>query len=116
MGAHGWAVHTADLVARYGNNRSAFARAVGVSPQRVSQWLKGEVPSVRHVRAVARATDYSLPYLLAVAYDIPMAEFAAAVGDLIASDPLLDAQARAALAAQYQMLRELSQRRGHSPT
>ena len=42
--------------------------------------MAGARPSSEHLRMVARVTEHSLPYLMSVAFDIPIEEMADGVG------------------------------------
>jgi len=46
----------------------------------VGRWLLGAEPKPEQVRKVARVTKHSLPYLMSVAYGIPLEEMAKGVG------------------------------------
>jgi transcriptional regulator with XRE-family HTH domain len=104
-----WGLLIARLVEANGGNQSRTARLIGVSPQRVGSWLTGAAPKSEHLRKVARVTNHSLPYLMAVAYGIPLEEMAEGVGvDVLPYDGLIRRpKAREHLADQYRMLAEL---------
>lgn len=74
----------------------------------VGRWLHGAEPQPEQVRKVARVTKHSLPYLMAIAYDIPLEEVAEGVGaDVLPYDKSVNQVARNHLAAQYKLLAQL---------
>lgn len=53
------------LIGERGESQGAFARACGVSPARVTEWLSGsQLPSADRLRTVAERTGVSLDWLL----------------------------------------------------
>lgn len=104
-----WVQIIAEVVAEERGNQSRAARRIGVHPQDVGRWLRGTRPKMPHMVKVARATKYSLPYLIAVVYDIPLGEMAAGAGaDLLGLDGDL-AEERNHIARQYGILRRLAE-------
>ena len=106
-----WAPFIARLVADVADgNQSDLARLVGVPPQTVNRWVAGALPNIQHLRAVARVTPHSLPYLLSVAYGIPIEEVAGAIGaDVLPFDQRLTRKHREHIADQYLILARLSE-------
>jgi transcriptional regulator with XRE-family HTH domain len=109
-----WGRLIARLVEEDGGNQSRTARRIGVSSQRVGGWLKGAGVDVKHLRMVARVTNHSLPYLMAVAYGIPMEEMADGVGsDVLAHDPrITNRRALKHLVDQYAFLEQIAPDKG----
>jgi len=103
-----WGRLIARLVEAEGGNRSRAARLIGVPPQTVGRWLKGALPDPEMIRKVARVTSHSIPYLMAVAYDIPLVEMAEGVGsDVLPYDHGVNRASREHLANQYKLLAQL---------
>lgn len=103
-----WVQIIAEVVAEEGRQSKA-ARRIGVNQQDVGRWLAGARPKVPQLVKVARATKYSLPYLIAVAYEIPLEEMAAGAGaDLLIFDATLGEE-RDHIAREYGILRRLAE-------
>lgn len=101
------------LVREY-RGESGLARALKCPPQRVNEWLRGSRPSIEYVRRLARITDHSLVYLLAVAFEIPPDELQAPDVELaVRADPTLDRSARSHYLRQLRELRDASEFRRH---
>lgn len=101
-----WRALAVELVAEAGS-QSALARQIGVTPQTVQRWCSGEttMPDVPHIRALAAHSHYSLPYMIGVAYGMPIAELAFGAGsDLLPHDHVLASSDRAAIATIYRTL------------
>jgi hypothetical protein len=74
----------------------------------VGRWLLGAEPKPEMVRKVARVTKHSLPYLMSVAYGIPLEEMAEGVGaDVLPYDGGVNRESRQHLANQYRLLAKL---------
>jgi transcriptional regulator with XRE-family HTH domain len=105
-----WGRFIARLVEANGGNQSRTARLIGVPQQRVGSWMHGARPDVEHLRMVARVTEHSLPYLLSVAYDIPLDEVAeGAGGDLLRHDDRIAPEHRDHIVKQYGKLKALTE-------
>jgi transcriptional regulator with XRE-family HTH domain len=103
-----WGRLIARMVEANGGKQGRTARLIGVPQQTVGRWLRGAVPDPEMIRKVARVTNHSLPYLMSVAYGIPLDEMAKGVGgDVLPFDGGLNRESRQHLANQYRLLAQL---------
>jgi transcriptional regulator with XRE-family HTH domain len=102
-----WGQLIARLVETNGGKQGRTARLIGVPQQTVGRWLKGATPDPEMIRKVARVTNHSLPYLMSVAYGIPIEEMADGVGaDVLPYDHQITVRKlRQHIADQYIILR-----------
>ena len=106
-----WGPFIARLVADVADgNQSDLARLVGVPPQTVNRWVAGALPISSTCGPSHGSTPHSLPYLLSVAYEIPIEEVAGAIGaDVLPFDQRLTRKHREHIADQYLILARLSE-------
>jgi transcriptional regulator with XRE-family HTH domain len=101
-----WAGYVRALLdTRFAGNGAALAAEVGVGRSAVSRWLRGAIPRIEHVRAVAQLTGDPLIVLLRLAYGIE-SESAMTPEEAIQADEHLDQAAKEVLLALYRQLRE----------
>ena len=98
-----WSRFIARLVEDERGNQRRTARKIGIPSQMVGRWLLGAEPKPEMVRKVAKVTKHSLPYLMSVAYGIPLEEMADGVGgDVLPYDTsIVNRGARGHIASQY---------------
>ena len=103
-----WSRFIARLVEDERGNQRRTARKIGIPSQMVGRWLLGATPKPEMVRKVARVTKHSLPYLMSVAYGIPLEEMADGVGaDVLPHDRGVNRESREHLTNQYRLLAQL---------